>query len=362
MSIKTLIVDDQVAYRKLLKETASALPEIDIIGSVANGTIALRKLEQQEIDLILLDIDMPEMNGFQVLQDIKERFLDIAIIMLGDSHQESSEECNKAKKMGAIGYVHKPEMNALEHALSGFRRDLEHIIRLVGAKLLLKGRSGLISTSSESNLFSTKTTSADYKVSLPRSFGILAIGVSTGGPAALHRVIPLLPINFLLPVVIVQHMPENFTDSLALSLDRKSPLRVVEASENLPVKAGTVIIAKGGRHMVIRSAQGQPVIGLDDGPPENSCRPSVDVLFRSVAEYYGQRGVLAVIMTGMGSDGVAGVRALKKKNCYCLTQSERSCVVYGMPRGTYKAGLSDETVDLDNIAQRIIEIYKGKNV
>lgn len=187
----------------------------------------------------------------------------------------------------------------------------------------------------------------------PTRFGVLAIGVSTGGPKALTEVIPALPGDFPLPIVLVQHMPSLFTKALADDLDRKSALDVREAAEGDLALPGRVLIAPGGRHMVLRNTPEGVAVGINDGPKENSCRPAVDVLFRSVAACYGAQGVLAAIMTGMGSDGMKGVQVLKRKGCHCLTQSEKSCVVYGMPQAVDAAGLSDESVDLDKIAGRL---------
>jgi two-component system chemotaxis response regulator CheB len=177
---------------------------------------------------------------------------------------------------------------------------------------------------------------------------------------ALSKVIPLLPGDFPLPVVVVQHMPPVFTQALARDLDDKSHLTVTEARAGTPLATGTVHIAPGGHHLVVRLREGVPVIAIDDGPPENSCKPSADVLFRSLLPAFGSRGVLALIMTGMGSDGAAGVAALKEKNCYCLTQSQQSCVVYGMPGAVVDAGLSDEILDLDEIAARIVSLAGGR--
>jgi two-component system chemotaxis response regulator CheB len=187
----------------------------------------------------------------------------------------------------------------------------------------------------------------------------VAIGVSTGGPNALVQLIPLLPADFPVPVLLVQHMPPMFTASLAEHLDQRSQVRVREATHGEPVLPGQVLIAPGGRHMVVRrlsdaaSGETRLIAGLNDAPPENSCRPSVDVLFRSLAAHL-EGNILAVVMTGMGNDGLEGVRALKRRGCACLTQSEASCVVYGMPLAVDEAGLSDEQVALERLAARIV--------
>jgi two-component system chemotaxis response regulator CheB len=193
---------------------------------------------------------------------------------------------------------------------------------------------------------------------------VVAIGVSTGGPNALKSVIPRLPRGLGVPILLVQHMPATFTKALAEALDRYSELDVREAQAGEPVLADTVYLAPGGVHMVVRSERGamgpRLVIDLDDSPPVNSCKPSVDVLMLSLAKVYGAK-VLTVIMTGMGNDGQAGVAALKKNGGYCLSQTEESCVVYGMPRAVDETGLSDERVGLEQLAERITAVLRQSN-
>jgi two-component system chemotaxis response regulator CheB len=190
---------------------------------------------------------------------------------------------------------------------------------------------------------------------------VVVIGVSTGGPNALAKVIPNLPANFNIPVLIVQHMPEFLTQHLAVNLDQKSILKVKEAVNGEELKPGNVYLAPGGKHMVVMQSkksdksQPQKVILLNNDPPENSCRPSVDVLLMSIAASY-NGNVLVVIMTGMGSDGMKGIKALKEKGGYCLSQTKDTCAVYGMPRSVDEAGLSDEKIPLENMAERIIAL------
>ncbi|MDD5676040.1 MAG: CheB methylesterase domain-containing protein, partial [Chitinivibrionales bacterium] len=190
-------------------------------------------------------------------------------------------------------------------------------------------------------------------LSRPGFFSVCLIGVSTGGPEALSKLIPLLRGPFNVPILCVQHMPPMFTKSLAESLAKKSKLAVSEGQDGEIIKPGAMYIAPGGRHMVVRRSEADMIIGLNDEPPENSCRPSVDVLFRSAAAAYGDRGVLAIVLTGMGSDGCSGVRALKRHPCLCLTQTEQTCVVYGMPRAVDEAGLSDKSLSLEAIAEEM---------
>jgi len=192
---------------------------------------------------------------------------------------------------------------------------------------------------------------------LPRRIDILAIGVSTGGPNALAKFIPLLPDNLNIPIVLVQHMPPMFTKSLADHLNSKSKLAVVEASDREILESNKVYIAPGGKHMILEKENNMVYLKMDDSPPVNSCKPSVDKLFESIPRIY-KGNILSVIMTGMGADGLNGVKTLKRAGCYSITQTADSCVVYGMPRVVVEAGVSDEAVNLDDLARRVTEIIK----
>jgi two-component system chemotaxis response regulator CheB len=198
----------------------------------------------------------------------------------------------------------------------------------------------------------------DGPVKVPRRVDVIAIGSSTGGPRALEEIITKLPASMPMPIIVVQHMPPVFTKSLARNINEKSELHVCEASEGERPVAGKVYIAPGGRHMLLeKDGDGEPEIRVNDDPPENSCRPSADVLFRSLCSVYRPERVLCVVLTGMGSDGAKGVKALQDRGGgYCITQSEKSCVVYGMPRAVVEAGLVCEVLDLEEIAARIMEI------
>jgi two-component system chemotaxis response regulator CheB len=198
---------------------------------------------------------------------------------------------------------------------------------------------------------------------VPAKVEVVAIGVSTGGPNALAKLVPKLPGDLGVPVVVVQHMPEDITVSLAASLSKRSTLNVREGADGDELRPNVVYLAPGGNHMVVeRDESGGSLVSrrirLNNAPPENSCRPSVDVLFRSLVKAY-DGDILAVIMTGMGGDGVKGVQTMKQKRCYCLTQTEETCVVYGMPRSIDEANLSDEKVDLEYLAERIVTLVNG---
>lgn len=350
MAISTFIVDDTVTYRQILSEAAGTFPELSVAGTAASGAIALKKMAQTPVQLVLLDIHMPDMDGVETLRHIRAEFPDVFVVMVSGLSTRGADTTIQALQLGALDFVRKPDGESAQENFKTLVNYLRPIVRLVEMRLQVRAVPGVRQQQPGPLAASAKKIIAP---SVPTRFGIVAIGVSTGGPEALTRLMPQFPPDFPVPVVLVQHMPPLFTKSLAESLAKKSQLRIVEASEAEPVNRGTVYIAPGGKHMLVRGPASAPVIGLNDGPPENSCRPSVDVLFRSVASVYGDAGILAVMLTGMGSDGCAGVRACKRKPCFCITQSEQSCVVYGMPRAVDEAGLADLSLPLDRIAGEI---------
>ncbi|MDX2083889.1 MAG: chemotaxis response regulator protein-glutamate methylesterase [Candidatus Melainabacteria bacterium] len=347
--LKILIVDDSITYRSILASVLNTISNVSVIATAANGKSALVKLSQNEIDLVLLDIEMPEMNGLETLQAISEKYPHIGVVMVSGISRHSADITIQALEAGAIDFISKPDHEEIETNIESLRKRLIPIF-----KNFENNRS-----TSKNN--SAPTTNADFGAKpkatpsyKPGKVDVIVIGVSTGGPNALNEFIPKLPGDLGTPILLVQHMPAVFTASLASSLDKKSALKVKEAEAGELIHSNTVYIAPGGKHMLIRAQR----IDLTDDPPENSCRPAVDVLFRSVAQAYGSR-ILAVIMTGMGNDGAEGVRSIKNKpGNYCITQSAESCIVYGMPRAVDQLGLSDENVPLDELAERIVSLAK----
>jgi two-component system chemotaxis response regulator CheB len=358
--VKILIVDDTVTYRSILSRVVEGIPGVEVMGTAVNGKIALAKLCQNPADLVLLDIEMPEMDGLEVLKVIRSQYPKIDVVMISGMSKSSANITIRALEAGAIDFIPKPEGHNLHDSEQVLKQKLLPIIKL----WMTRKELNKTTPQSTPNLHPTPQAIANSGLfPQPKIFpklGVVAIGVSTGGPVALQEVIPKLPADLGVPVLIVQHMPPLFTSSLAESLTKKSKLPVKEAEDGELVKPNIVYIAPGGRHMLVRQSGNAIRIVLNDQPPENSCRPSVDVLFRSVASVY-QSNMLAVIMTGMGSDGLQGVRAMKRSGtCFCLSQNEQSCVVYGMPRAVDEAGLSDERTELSNLAERIMSLVKYK--
>lgn len=362
MPIPTLVVDDTITYRKIVTGALAAFPDFSVVGTAANGVLALRKMAQTPVRLVFLDVHMPEMGGVETLQRIKQEFPGTQVVMISGSGTDSAQTTIQALELGAVDFIRKPETASPEESVLQLQRDLARVLNLVQTRLLtqdlVRPRSpagGTAGSAAPSAAMPAPPPPA--KTALPAHFSLVVIGVSTGGPEALARIIPALPAGLPVPVLVVQHMPPVFTKSLAESLAKKSQVPVMEAADGEPVRAGTVYIAPGGRHLTVRMKDGVPVAGLNDEPPENSCRPSADVLFRSAAAC-GLPGVLAVVLTGMGGDGLNGVRALKRQACWCLTQSAATCVVYGMPRAVDEAGLSDRSLPLDEMAAEIARLVK----
>lgn len=364
--LQAIIIDDAATYRKILNMVLEDIDGVEAVGEFPNGRAGLIGIQQLQPDLVLLDVEMPEMNGLEVLEVVRRDFPEVGVIMVSGIDKRQAEITVKALQLGAIDFVPKPSEKSIEENVETLKRKITPLIHVFSTKKNLEKIKKITE-----KMYDGKNKEVPAKPSTPRELredirvlpyrvDLVAIGTSTGGPYALGELIPYLPADFPVPIVIVQHMPPNFTASLANSLSKKSNVGVKEAQEGDVLEPGKVYIAPGGHHMVIKregTAKEKIVLSLDDSPPQHGCRPSVDVLFKSIAESY-PGNVLSVVMTGMGSDGTEGVRAMKKKNCYCLIQDEASCVVYGMPKVVYENKLADEVIPLSNLARRITEIVK----
>jgi len=363
MPIKTLIVDDTSIFRKILSDVVDSRPNAEATGSASSGNQALLRLQQQKYDLVLLDINMPGKDGIETLVDIRKKYPDQAVVMISGVNERGSAITIDALNKGALDFIRKPDEGSIEKNRAKLVRDLRPLLTVLKTRRLSKKLVSRKVAATRTSVTETESRPAPVRSTGQKlkNFKLVAIGVSTGGPNALTQVIPNLPADFPLPILVVQHMPPMFTDALAKDLDRKSALHVKEAKANEPVKAGTVYIAPGGFHMIIKKGVGGPVIGITEGPQENNCKPAVDVLFRSVSDYCGRSPVLSVIMTGMGGDGCKGVAYMKKRACHCITQSAKTCVVYGMPQVVDQAGLSDESSPLEQIASKLVTLAGRKS-
>jgi two-component system chemotaxis response regulator CheB len=364
--LRVMVVDDTVTYRRILSDVIEGIGDAEVVATAPQGRLALARLEQGPVDMVLLDLEMPEMDGLEALGHIRKLYPDISVVMISGQNARAAEATIQALEQGALDFVRKPEGNDPEASRRELKETLKPLLRHVRMRRNLRAESPTPPVTAPKVMTLPHPTppsvvSAPRIAPIPARFEVLGVGVSTGGPNALGDFIPALPANFPLPILLVQHMPAGFTVSLAEHLDKRSKLRVREASEGETIHPGNVYIAPGGRHMVVRrrpATESEPealIVGINENPPENSCRPSVDVLFRSMAAQY-DGGILSVIMTGMGNDGCEGVRALKRRGCHCLSQSADSCVVYGMPLAVDEAGLSDERVPLAALAYRVNQL------
>lgn len=373
-TLRLLIVDDSAIYRKLLSQIAEQIPDLEVVGQAKDGYEAFDKIQQLNPDLMTLDVEMPGLDGIQTLKKIKEKQLTIGVIMVSAHTTSSAKLTIEALELGAFDFIAKPEGGSLEKNQSLLRSDLKNkidLFRINRTKMLLK-RIGTIPvrpstaglpTAPSSQKTAVKSVIRSTKTRLVSKKAIVAIGISTGGPNALSKMLPEIPKNIGVPILIVQHMPPLFTKQLADNLNSKCEITVVEASEGLEVVPGTAYIAPGGKHMTIEEKliqnQQKKVIALNENPPENNCRPAVDVLFRSVHQLY-QNNCVGVIMTGMGHDGTIEMRQMRQKNAYLIAQDEKSCVVFGMPSKPIQENLVDCVASLDQIANEIMQVVPVK--
>jgi two-component system, chemotaxis family, protein-glutamate methylesterase/glutaminase len=353
--IRVLVVDDSVVARRVISGIISTHPGCEVVGAAANGSIALQKIPQVNPDLITMDLEMPGMDGVQTVAEIRKTYKDIPIIMVSSLTEAGAAVTLRALSAGASDYVTKAS-NPLqgEDATRALSDQLLPKIDLLCKKAL----AGCTSTSVKPAAPAAKGAPVMApRMSMKKArIELVAIGVSTGGPNALAEVFSnvLQPVN--VPIVIVQHMPPMFTKTLAVRLDAlNGPVRFHEGEEGMEIQNGHAYIAPGGKHMDIRREGLRMVIRLHEGPPENSCRPAVDVTFRSVVSLYGA-SILAVILTGMGQDGLRGCELIAEAGGRVLAQDEASSVVWGMPGFVARAGLANEVLPLSQIGGRIVQI------
>ncbi|TWT72780.1 Chemotaxis response regulator protein-glutamate methylesterase [Posidoniimonas polymericola] len=344
--LKVLVVDDSALYRKIVRDVLSGLEGVEVVGAANNGVIALERIKQLKPDVVTLDVEMPQLDGHGVLKQLANVPNAPKAIMVSAFTAQGAQSTNAALREGAFDFILKPATKSLEMSVQQLRRDLIPKIEACRGAAAPTGTRAV----SRPALRPARPAAPVGRISPPRRFDvpprIVAIGVSTGGPQALVRLLPRLPANFPCPILLVQHMPPMFTASLAEDLNRRCSLTVSEGRDGQPVRRGEVIIAPGGKHMRVVRQDKDHVIQITDDAPERNCKPSVDYLFRSVAEVYGAAS-LGVVLTGMGDDGALGAAELKKKGGQVLSQDESSCVVYGMPKAVFDAGLSDEVASLD---------------
>jgi two-component system, chemotaxis family, protein-glutamate methylesterase/glutaminase len=344
--IRVLIVDDAVVVRRMVSEVLAGDPALEVAGTAANGRIGLQKIPQVNPDLVLLDVEMPEMDGLETLAALRKSYPRLPVIMFSTLTQRGASTTLDALALGANDYVTKPaNVGSVTLAIQRVREELiPRIKQLCGV---------VAPMAAPPPTFKPPTPNAQTPLIVPRAIELVVIGVSTGGPNALAVVVPALPKDLSVPVLIVQHMPPVFTRLLSDRLSAQSHLPVREAKAGVTPAAGEVWLAPGDYHMTVSGRGAARHLQLSQGPPENSCRPAVDVLFRSAALSAGS-GCLAVVLTGMGQDGLRGCVNIRDAGGQVLAQDEATSVVWGMPGYVARAGLAEQVLPLDRIAPEIV--------
>jgi two-component system chemotaxis response regulator CheB len=359
--ISVLVVDDSVVVRRLVTDVLNEDVDIQVVGTAPNGQIALAKIPQLNPDVISLDVEMPVMDGLETLRVLRTTYPEIPVIMFSTLTERGAAATLEALELGAADYVTKPaNVGSVQASMASVREQLVPRIKALHAhsrrgravhqplpRQAQGPRPGLPSTPASGPVLRTAQVTAPV--------GVVLVGVSTGGPDALATVLPALPATFAAPILVVQHMPPTFTRLLAQRLDARSALEIREAQDGDVVRAGRVLLAPGDYHVRLQRRGAEVVARLDQGTPENFCRPSVDVLFRSAAQVYGD-ACLAVVLTGMGSDGARGAAEIVAAGGRVVAQDQETSVVWGMPGAVAQAGLVSQLLPLADVAPALTRL------
>jgi two-component system chemotaxis response regulator CheB len=346
--LRILVVDDSVVIRKVLSETLASDRELEIVGTASDGKIGLAKIAQLHPDLVTLDVEMPVMNGLEALVEVRKLYPQLPVIMFSTLTERGAAATLDALSLGASDYVTKPSnTGSMAGAIERIKADLIPKIKALCGRRRPKAAQG-----SPVVVAAPPIVKARPKPGIRRPIQIVAIGTSTGGPNALAEVLPRIPKDFPVPIVAVQHMPPLFTKMLADRLASRANIPIEEGVADTTLTPGHAWLAPGNFHMTVKHAGVSWRLGLNQEAPENSCRPAVDVLFRSIASTFGPNA-LAVVMTGMGSDGLLGSKKICEAGGQVIVQDEASSVVWGMPGAVYNAGVADAAYPLNQLAAEI---------
>lgn len=358
--IKVMVVDDSALVREAISSILSEDPEIELFAVAQDPIIAMRKMEGARPDVIILDIEMPRMDGLTFLNRIMNE-APLPVIICSSKSETGSVNALKAMEYGAVEIIQKPKLGTKQFleesrvlitdtvkaaAQAKMKRVVASTPRIEGKPDRLIKHSADVILQRASGAYTIETTEK-----------VVVVGASTGGTEALKEFLEMMPLNAP-PIVIVQHMPEKFTTAFAERLNKSCSITVKEANNNDSVLRGQALIAPGNKHTLLKRSGARYYAEVKDGPMVSRHRPSVDVLFRS-ASRYGGKNVVAVLMTGMGDDGANGMVELKQTGAYTIAQDEKSCIVFGMPREAIKRGGVDEVVPLEGIAARVLEKTVG---
>lgn len=357
---RILVVDDSVVVRRMVTQVLSSQPTLEVVGAASNGRIALAKISQVNPDLIVLDLEMPEMDGLETLAAIRKTHPQLPVIMFSALTERGAIATLDALALGANDYVTKPtQLGSKEAASQYIRSQLIPKIQIFCSPSI-GNQTELVSSSLTDTVLRSQSASTSSRVATNFSkIEMIAIGVSTGGPNALTTLLSKFPADFPVPIAIVQHMPPVFTKRLAERLTSQCQIPVEEGKTGDILQPGTAWLAPGDYHMIVERDGTQVQLRTHQAPPENSCRPAVDVLFRSVAKVY-QGGVLAIILTGMGQDGLHGCECIHEVGGQILVQDEASSVVWGMPGIVANAGIANKVLPLNQMASEIIRRVKSR--
>ncbi len=362
--IRVMIVDDAVVVRGLFTRWVEAEPDLEVVASLRTGRDAVSQIERVDPDVVVLDVEMPELDGVSALPLLLEKKRDLVVIMASTLTRRNAEISLKALSLGAADYIPKPSSNQEVTAYATFRRDLIEKIRQLGLRSkrlrLASARARQLPRTpplQPRDAAQPALTLRPMPATPPR---VLLIGASTGGPQALNAIVGQIgSVLERAPVLITQHMPPTFTAILAEHLAQVVKRPVHEAQDGEEVNAGTIYIAPGGKHMSVTRRDGVAVIALDNGPLINFCKPAVDPLFATAASVWGHK-VLALVLTGMGSDGLRGAQAITAAGGHVLAQDEATSVVWGMPGQVANAGLCSAVLPLNEIAPRLTRLFAGE--
>ncbi len=378
--IRVVAVDDTATWRHIVSQLVGEAEGLELAATAEDGLEGVEVIAREQPDVVTLDVEMPRMTGHEVLKALRERGLRPRVIMLSSLTERGASATLEALALGAVDFVCKPSSGSAAESRAILREELLPKIRALASPprpirwkhtdvSAARTRFDAEMRASEHRPTAAaagpETAPAAAAAGPARPTGgppeAVVVGVSTGGPAALARVIPKLPGDFPRPVLIVQHMPPKFTRTLAADLDRRSELEVVEGEPGMKIVPGRVIIAPGGRHMTVTPRPRPLTVAIDDDPPIEACRPAVEKLFDSAATRWGAR-TLAVMLTGMGHDGQAGCTRLHELGAPILCQSPESCVVFGMPRLPVERGQATAVLDLEDVAGEIVRRAGGSGV
>lgn len=377
MPHRVLVVDDMAIVRRMLVRYFERQPDWQVVGSVGNGQLALDATQRHNPDLITLDIEMPVLDGIGTLEELSRRKAPSSVVLLSSQNNSDSPRTIRALELGAFDFVQKPDGSEGDRTLELFEKRLGYVL---SAWALRRGNRPPLTPPPPPTRFPATASLEGRPVetrrlrelrekevaALPIYTGridprFLLIGVSTGGPKALADLLPRLPRDLGLPILIVQHMPAGFTTALAKSLHEKCAFPVREAVDGEAALPNCAYIAPGGRHLKLVSGPARkPLLVVSDEPPENSCRPAVDTLFRSASLSFPAQSI-AVILTGMGNDGTLGMRLLKRSGALTIAQDEATSTVFGMPREAINSGVVDQILPLDQIAEAITKLARRPN-